>query len=182
MTALVNILPHYTYDDYCKWEGRWEIIEGIPYAMSPAPSFRHQFIASNIRGELRNTLKLTNCQKCRAYDFIDVKIKEDTVLQPDVSIICGNPTKAFLDFPPAIVVEILSPATRLKDRTIKFDLYEKFGVSYFMIVDVETDMVEIYYLADGKTYSKQSPDNTNSFTFRLNDHCAITLSLNRIWE
>jgi hypothetical protein len=24
-------LPHYTYDDYAQWEGRWEIISGVPY-------------------------------------------------------------------------------------------------------------------------------------------------------
>ena len=28
-------LPHYTYEDYCMWEGNWELIDGIPYAMSP---------------------------------------------------------------------------------------------------------------------------------------------------
>lgn len=36
--SAVRILPHYTYSDYCNWEGRWELIEWIPYAMSPAPS------------------------------------------------------------------------------------------------------------------------------------------------
>ena len=34
-------LPHYVYDDYRQWEGRWELIEGIPYAMTPAPGFEH---------------------------------------------------------------------------------------------------------------------------------------------
>lgn len=28
-------LPNYTYEDYCQSEGQWELIEGIPYAMSP---------------------------------------------------------------------------------------------------------------------------------------------------
>ncbi|WP_301924323.1 hypothetical protein [Ferruginibacter sp.] len=37
MSSAVKILPHYTYEDHCQWEGRWEIIEGIPFAMSPAP-------------------------------------------------------------------------------------------------------------------------------------------------
>ena len=31
-------LPHYTYEDYLCWEGRWELINGIPYAMTPAPT------------------------------------------------------------------------------------------------------------------------------------------------
>lgn len=38
----IEDLPHYTYDDYAQWEGRWEIIEGVPYAMSPAPTIKHQ--------------------------------------------------------------------------------------------------------------------------------------------
>ena len=27
--------PHYTYEDFCQWEGQWELIQGIPYAMTP---------------------------------------------------------------------------------------------------------------------------------------------------
>jgi hypothetical protein len=34
----VKILPHYTYRDYLHWEGKWEVIDGIPNAMSPAPA------------------------------------------------------------------------------------------------------------------------------------------------
>jgi hypothetical protein len=37
-----KILPHYTYEDYCRWEGQWELIDGIPYAMSPMPRPQHQ--------------------------------------------------------------------------------------------------------------------------------------------
>jgi hypothetical protein len=36
--SAVKLLPHYTYEDYCHWEGRWEVIDGISYAMIPAPS------------------------------------------------------------------------------------------------------------------------------------------------
>ncbi len=37
-----KILPYYTYEDYLRWEGQWEVIEGIPYAMSPMPRPEHQ--------------------------------------------------------------------------------------------------------------------------------------------
>ncbi len=33
-------------------EGRWELIEGIPYAMSPAPIPPHQFISEVFSGRL----------------------------------------------------------------------------------------------------------------------------------
>jgi Uma2 family endonuclease len=183
MSALVSILPHYTYDDYRLWEGRWEIIDGIPYAMSPAPSLRHQLVTANIIGELRNALKSTECNEaCKVYNFIDLKISEDTVVQPDVSVVCGETGRLFLDFPPAIVVEVLSPTTQIKDRNAKFDRYQKFGIEYYIIVDVDSNQVEIFKLATGQTYIKQSHDNSDSFIFQLADRCDIRFSFNKIWE
>jgi hypothetical protein len=44
MSSAVKILPHYTYVEYEQWEGQWELIEGIPYAMSPLPSFPIHFL------------------------------------------------------------------------------------------------------------------------------------------
>lgn len=50
--------PQFTYDDYLLWEGRWELIDGMPYPMSPAPGPYHQTINGNLyttfRGALRN--------------------------------------------------------------------------------------------------------------------------------
>ena len=57
MLSAIKILPHYTYEEYCQWEGRWELIAGIPYAMCPATAPRHQCVSSNIKGEIRNALK-----------------------------------------------------------------------------------------------------------------------------
>ena len=30
--------PGYTPEDWMTWEGRWELLEGIAYDMTPAPS------------------------------------------------------------------------------------------------------------------------------------------------
>lgn len=35
---------NYTYEDYLKWDGQWELIDGVPYSMAPSPSFTHQYI------------------------------------------------------------------------------------------------------------------------------------------
>lgn len=179
--SAVKILPHYTYTDYCNWEGRWELIEGIPYAMSPAPSPRHQWVVVNIFSELRVALKKSRCKHCKVYDFIDVKVEEDTILQPDASIVCGSIHKKFLDFPPSLVVEILSESTALKDRITKFSIYEKFGIKYYLIVDAEKEMVEIYALKDSK-YEPQSFSAENNFTFSLSDDCNIDIIVKNFWE
>ena len=44
----IKAIEHYTYDDYCQWEGKWELIAGAPMAMAPSPVINHQAIAGNI--------------------------------------------------------------------------------------------------------------------------------------
>ena len=52
----INELPNYCYEDYKRWEGNWELIYGVPYAMSPAPLIKHQRISNNIAWQLKNLL------------------------------------------------------------------------------------------------------------------------------
>jgi Uma2 family endonuclease len=181
MSSAIKILPHYTYEDYCLWEGRWEIIEGIPYAMSPAPNPRHQWINANIKYELKDAIKKLGCKNCKVYDFIDIKVSEDTVLQPDTVVVCREITKAFLDFPAALVVEILSPSTAMKDRNNKFTVYQSQKIPYFIIIDIEKNEIEVYHLKDGK-YELEKISTDLSYTFHLDDDCAIDVVLNNIWE
>jgi len=182
MSSGVKILPHYTYEDYCQWEGRWELIEGIPYAMSPAPAPRHQWISSNIKYELKDAIKKSGCGNCKVYDFIDIKVAEDTILQPDALVVCNEIIKPFLDFPAAIVVEILSPSTAMKDRNNKFYIYQSQKIPYYIIVDTDKNEIEIYQLSqDGKYVLKEISDSS-SFTFTLDSNCTIEVMLSNIWK
>ena len=56
MTIAAKYLPNYTYEDYCQWEGHWELIEGIPYAMSPQPVPIHQKINGRLFARFDSTL------------------------------------------------------------------------------------------------------------------------------
>ncbi len=180
MSLAYKILPHYTYQDYCTWEGRWEIIEGIPYAMSPAPIPKHQLAAMEIKAEIRDALKNAKCNKCKVYDFIDFIVEDDTILQPDGLVVCGEIEKKFLDFAPALVLEVLSPATALKDRNTKYHLYEQAGIAYYLIADVDEKKLEIYQLIDGK-YILQSLLNNNSFNFTFNNDCTATANFSSVF-
>ena len=182
MSSVVKILPHYTYDDWKTWEGRWELIEGIPYAMSPAPTPRHQWISANIKGELRNAIKKTGCKDCRVYDFIDVKVSEDTILQPDALVVCGEIRKSFLDFPASIVVEVLSASTELKDRNNKFTIYEAQRIPYYLMIDMKKNQIEIYHLNGNGKYEAERFYPMQPYNFILDANCSIDLVLNNIWE
>jgi Uma2 family endonuclease len=180
MGSAVKILPHYTYDDYKLWEGKWEIIEGIPYAMSPAPVPKHQYIANNIGGELRNLLKSSGCKKCIASQAIDYIVTEDTVVQPDVLLYCGKTTKPFLDFTPKLVAEILSPSTAMKDRHTKFNLYEKAGVKWYLLVNPETEIVQVFVIENGE-YTLKEEGHAFTYSFELEVDCRIGVDFGEIW-
>ncbi len=181
MSSVVKILPHYTYEDYCQWEGRWELIDGIPYAMSPAPVPGHQRVCANLIYEFESAVRKKKCTLCKVYDFIDIKVSADTILQPDISIVCKPIEKKFLDFPASLVVEVLSPATIFKDRHVKFSLYEKMSIKYFLIIDIDKRSIEINTLTNNQ-YHLTNDTSYNTYQFLLEDDCTIDVELNNIWE
>lgn len=83
-------IPHYTYDDWLHWKGRWELIEGHPIAMSPMPVPEHQRVAGELITEFTLALRKAGCKDCKVYQPLDYKIAEDTIFEPDVLIVCGR--------------------------------------------------------------------------------------------
>jgi Uma2 family endonuclease len=180
MSSAFKLIPQYTYDDYCLWEGQWELIQGIPFAMSPAPRPEHQKVAGNLHGEFRTALKKAGCG-CQVYQPIDYKISEETVFNPDLLVVCKPIEKAFLDFPPELVVEILSKATQFKDRNTKFNFYEAEGIPYYLLIDVDKKVVEIFQLNKDKIYERREVDLAAPFQFSFAS-CSFAIMLNDIWE
>lgn len=174
-----KILPHYTYEDYCRWEGQWELIEGIPYAMSPMPRPDHQAVAVNLATEFRHALKAGKCS-CKVYQPIDYKVENDTVLNPDLLIVCKPIVKQFLDFAPDLVVEILSPATALKDRHTKYEIYQQQQIRYYIIVDIDNRNVEVFELT-GNVYTPVLLEQNKQFSFALTG-CSFSIIFENIWS
>ena len=171
-------LPHYVYQDYIQWEGQWELIEGIPYAMTPSPNFRHQRISQNIAQVLGEALR--EYQHCQAVLPVDWKVSEDTILQPDNMVICYTPTGNFLTKAPSLIFEVLSPASAEKDRRTKFSIYEREGVAFYCIVDPEDKIAKIYALHENGRYVKQLDATDEQFSFGLGK-CKIEIDFARIW-
>jgi Uma2 family endonuclease len=180
MSALLktDYLPHYTYDEYAQWEGDWELIEGVPYAMSPAPNIRHQSLSVLITWKLAQQLR--NCPNCQVLHDVDWKISEDTVVQPDNLIICPKASGQYLTRAPQLIVEILSPSTAHKDRTLKFDLYEREGVRWYLIVNPTDNVAHIFERIEGK-YRKITDATQEVFSFNITDNCSVELDFNELW-
>ena len=171
-------LPHYTYEEYVLWEGNWELIYGIPYAMAPAPMIKHQAISNKIAWQLQNNLK--ECETCQALLPIDWKIDESTVVQPDNLIICHTPqNEAYIEKAPKVIFEILSESIAVVDKNLKYELYEQEGVSYYIIVDPNESIAKVYELKDGR-YIKLCDAYEDSVDFDLKE-CAFTFDFSKIW-
>ncbi|MDR0311390.1 MAG: Uma2 family endonuclease, partial [Acidobacteriota bacterium] len=84
----------YTYADYYTWDDgeRWELIEGEPYLMSPAPRQVHQEILRELLLQLATFLKGKPCKLFTApFDVrLNADTYDDTVVQPDLLVVCDR--------------------------------------------------------------------------------------------
>lgn len=177
MSSTAKILPHYTVEEWERWEGKWELIEGIPYAMSPLPVPEHQAICGNLFSILKDSLK--EYKQCKVYLPIDYKVSEDTILQPDILVVCGEIKNKYLDFAPSLVAEVISPSTALKDRHAKFRIYERQRISYYLIIDHIKKIIEVYELVNAK-YTLQN--TSEDFTFSLDEECKAIACFENLFE
>lgn len=150
----------YSYADYLTWpeDERWELIDGVPYNMTPAPTPKHQEILGELFRFLANWLKGNSC---RAYIApFDVRLAEadvpdsriDKVVQPDISVVC-DPQK--IDDrgclgAPDMIIEIISPSTLKKDMGVKLALYERSGVKEYWVVYPLDETVMVFLLENGQ--------------------------------
>ena len=159
MQALRNEKERFTYADYINWDDseRWELIDGIAYAMSPAPSREHQEILRELFGQLYLYLRGKPCKVFVApFDVrLSADANDDTVVQPDIMVICDE---SKLDDKgcvgaPDLIIEILSPASTLRDRVIKFNKYLQAGVREYWIVEPDSKSVSVHLLENGRYYT-----------------------------
>jgi len=161
--SLRKSMPVFTYADYCAWpeDERWELIDGEAYAMA-APSRIHQTTVGELFRQVANYLMDKPCRPFIAPFDVRLPDRQEaddavtTVVQPDISVICG-PDK--LDErgcrgAPDWVIEVLSPSTAAKDQIEKRDSYERAGVREFWLVHPTDHVVTIYTLDAERRYGK----------------------------
>lgn len=146
---------HYTYGDYVTWpEGeRWELIEGRAYAMTPGPSEAHQRLVTDLIGDMAPYFR-GKSYKIYVSPF-DVRLPGaeeedeavDTVVQPDVLVVCdpAKIDKKGVRGAPDLVIEVLSESTSHHDLGEKLRIYEKHGVRCYIIVDPWGKVVTVRY-------------------------------------
>lgn len=154
----------YTYGDYAKWpdEERWELIDGVPYNMIPAPSRTHQKILGDLHRQVANYLIGKTCEVYIAP--FDVRLPKgneseeqiDTVVQPDLVVVCDREKldERGCKGAPDLIVEVLSPETAGKDMKTKLALYERVGVKEYWLVDPHNKTVQVYQMETSGRYGR----------------------------
>lgn len=174
-----NDLPQYTVQEWANWEGKWELIEGIPYAMFPIPSLKHQ----QINGRLYRLFEdaLVDCDDCEVFLPINFKLDENTVVHPDLLVVCNRKEEdIYLTTIPKLVVEILSKSTKQKDKNVKPKLYQSVGILYYLIVDTALERVDIFKLKD-KKYVLDRQVKTSDYTFEWEEEYSFNIDFEACW-
>ena len=144
----------YTYADYLMWKikDRVEILKGKIFKMSPVPAISHQSISFNLSGLF---FMYFHNKPCKAFASpFDVVLKnkdgkEDTVVQPDLCVVC-DPEKLAdgkrCQGAPDLIIEILSPGNSKKELKNKYELYQEAGVREYWLVHPQDEYVIINVL------------------------------------
>ncbi|MBI4573010.1 MAG: Uma2 family endonuclease [candidate division NC10 bacterium] len=139
-----------TYQDYrlLPDDGkRYEILDGDLY-VTPSPTARHQIVSANLLSALADHVRLHGLGKVLTAP-LDVIFAEDTIAQPDLLFISNERLPILREWvhgAPDLVIEILSPGTQQRDRTLKRYLYARYGVRELWLVDPEARSVEVFRL------------------------------------
>ena len=162
----LDLNKRYTYADYLTWQfkERVELIMGRIFRMSPAPSRQHQKISTVLQGEIYLFLKNNSCSVFAAPFDVRLPVsreegKTDTVVQPDISVICDESKldDRGCNGSPDLVIEILSPGNTRKEMKEKFELYEASLIPEYWMVDPEHESITVYTLSDAQKYTGSKP-------------------------
>lgn len=141
-----------TYDDYAALDddNRYELVDGQLELMSPAPAVSHQVISFQLQRRIADT-----CENefLILYSPVDLILSPTEVRQPDLVLIHRSRlqmiTKRGIEGAPDLVVEILSPSTRRRDKIGKLKVYAKYGIPEYWIVDPDSGTLEQYERFEG---------------------------------
>lgn len=157
------------YEDYAALPSdgrRWELIDG-ELEVNPAPSPRHQTVSRRLQFELMRALEEPGL--ALVFDApIDLILSDQQVLQPDLAIVRVSRqqtvTERGIEGPPDIVIEIVSPSTRVLDQRVKKGLYARFNVPEYWLVDPVGGHVEQWRLAGAQYQLAQRFDRAARLT------------------
>ena len=105
-----------------------KVTDGMPYAMAPSPTVTHQTVSFNIASNIKQQFSnKQSCNNCSILMETDWQVSNDTVIRPDVMVICQDIDEKVI-VTPELIIEVVSSSSIKRDEVMKFDLYQREGV------------------------------------------------------
>ncbi len=144
-----------TYQDYLEIPEepgyRFEILEGN-LVKEPSPSTQHQRVLRELGQRLMNYFEHTDPEGELFFAPLDVTLTAANVLQPDILFVAGTRREIIretcIDGPCDLIIEIMSPANRRKDRLQKLEIYRRAGIRHYWLADPGENTLEAFMLKE----------------------------------
>jgi Uma2 family endonuclease len=104
-------------------------------------------------------------------------VNRNTVIRPDLMVICGDQPVRHLERPPTLMVEVLSDATRTTDLEAKHSIAAENHVRHYLVVDPERRTVQ-----QAANTGWQRMPATESISVPLDDRCIVTIEPSRLFD
>jgi Uma2 family endonuclease len=151
-----EVIPKLTYEEFRRLPNdgrRYELIRGEAH-LTPAPTTKRQSVVHNLDMALSPYVKRNKLGEVWEAP-LDVRLTEDTALQPDLVFVASARVEIvreeFIAGAPDLVVEVLSASTAAHDRATKLPAYAGSGVPEVWLIDSQAKTVEVLRL-QGKKY------------------------------
>jgi Uma2 family endonuclease len=145
--------------------------------MTPSPGLAHQRLVAAAFRQL--DAALADCSACEVLFEIDVELAEDTVVRPDLVVFCYPAEGERLTLAPELIFEVVSRRSSRRDEVIKYDLYQREGVTYYGLAYPEAKKVKLYRLEDGQ-YRKVADFHEKQYRFDLSQ-CSLDVDFAAFW-
>jgi len=142
------------YRDYARLpsDGKYyEILDGRLY-VTPAPSPLHQRVSKRLQRKLEDYFEARGLGEVFNAP-IDMILGRHDIAQPDLLVVAnaGQISRRGIEGAPLLIVEVLSPSTRRRDRDVKMKRYAEMAVPHYWLVEPEARWIACYRLS-GEVY------------------------------
>jgi len=172
---------YYTLEDYQNWEGNWELIEGMPYAMAPSPSVTHQTVSLNAATQIKSYIneKNADCSACHVLMETDWQISNHTIVRPDVMVVCQKLDEKVI-VTPELIIEVVSLSSTKRDELMKLEIYQREGVMYYILVYPEKHLAKIYHNKESG-FKKLGDFSSGKMEFVIGE-CSFSINFDAVWR
>jgi Uma2 family endonuclease len=180
MTTRVRL----TYEDFAALPDdgrRYELHEG-ELSVTPAPGTEHQDTLGNLFVIIRSHVRARGLGRI-FFAPVDCILEDITVVQPDLVFVetarLSVISRRGVEGAPTLAVEVISPSTTTIDRRRKLQLYARYAVPHYWIVDPPARTIEAHQLAEGAY--REAGTLSGATTVSLSPFSDLVLDPGEIW-